>query len=251
MSTISKGVILAGGQGTRLRPATQVINKHLIPIMNVPMICYPLATLKRMGVIEVFIVSGGENIGGFTEFLGSGSQFGMDITYGVQDEALGIANALSRAESFVSKTEMFAVILGDNVFEGTPPSPQGSEYYSGRCSLYTSQVEDNRRFGVPVWEDGKLIKIVEKPQENISDGKAIVGLYVYPTSVFEVISDLSVSDRGEYEITDVNNYYVKHDLCDVHDFKGFWTDAGTPESLVAATEFASSQEINPYDYLKS
>lgn len=225
-----RGVILAGGEGTRLLPLTQLLNKHLLPIFNKPMILYPLETLKGLGISEILIVSGGENIGGFADFLGDGSDFGVHLTYRVQKAAGGIAQALGLAESFVDG--QFAVILGDNIF-GSPIRPPKS------CGIVLKEVPDPSRFGV--YCDG----IIEEKPKVPRGTMAVTGLYFYTPEIFRFIQDLKPSDRGELEITDVNNWCLEHLPTEIITYKGFWSDAGTFESLLTTAQWARSTLTAP------
>lgn len=204
-----KGVVLAGGRGTRLDPLTRIANKHLLPVYDKPMIDYPIQTLRGMGCDEIIIVSGGEHIGGFAEYLGEG------YTYKVQSEADGIAKALSCVKGLVDG--LFPVILGDNYFAETPEMPR-------QPAIFTTHVSDPNRFGV--YHNGEII---EKPKEFVGN-RAVIGLYVYDERVFDIIDTIKPSARGEYEITDVNNAYLKTDM-EVIDYHGYWSDMGTFESL--------------------
>jgi glucose-1-phosphate thymidylyltransferase len=210
------GIILAGGNGTRLRPLTYVANKHLLPVYNKPMIHYPIQTLKDMGCDEIVIVSGGENIGGFAELLKDGSEFGVRFTYRVQNASDGVAGALLCAEGLAEG--VFPVILGDNYFDKAP-------LFRGQPCVYLKQVSDPERFGV--YENGKII---EKPQ-NPKSNKAVTGLYVYDDDVFDYIKTLAPSGRGELEITDVNNWYLKQG-CSAINYDGYWSDMGTFDLLI-------------------
>lgn len=231
-----KGVILAGGEGTRLRPLTLVNNKHLLPVYDKPMITYPIETLKSFGINEILLVSGGNHIGGFADFLGDGSEYGVDITYKVQKRAGGIAQALSLAESYANKDGIL-VILGDNVF-GT----FRSNIDVSKARLFLKEVDKPNRFGVARFgTDNSLINIEEKPIKAPSRF-AVTGLYYYPNEVFSVIKTLRPSARGELEITDVNNYFIDKG-CDYDVINGFWSDAGTFESLLLASQFISKQRI--------
>lgn len=216
-----RGVILAGGNGTRLRPLTLITNKHLLPVYNKPMILYPLETLKSLGIKEILIVSGGEYIGKFTEFLGDGTDFGVSLTYRVQKGAGGIAQALSLAEDFVG--EHFAVILGDNIFD-TPVKPPQS------CGMVIKEVSDPQRFGV--YYEGKIIEKPKEPQSN----KIVTGLYFYTKEIFSFIKNLKPSARGELEITDVNNWCLQNLPTEIIEYDGYWSDAGTFESLFTSSE---------------
>jgi glucose-1-phosphate thymidylyltransferase len=227
-----RGVILAGGRGTRMLPATKIINKHLLTVLNKPMILYPIETLKTLGITEIMVVTGGNHIGGIAEFLGDGSEYGVDLTYRVQKEAGGIAEALGLAKDFANCNDV-AVVLGDNIFENGE-----LEIFNGmrklgkikdKCFLFTKEVEDPQRFGV-FYMDKEGMHIEEKPK-NPKSNRAVTGLYIYPYEVFRVIPTLKPSKRGELEITDVNNHFIKEEKVSVINLSGFWSDAGTPESL--------------------
>lgn len=222
-----KGIILCGGTGTRLRPLTLVVNKHLLPVYDKPMITYPVETLKSMGVKDILIISGGEHIGHFLEFLGDGSLFGVNFTYKVQKEAGGIAQALALAEDFAS--EQFAVILGDNIFEYSVPVPK-------KCGIVLKEVENPNRFGV--YCDGKIIEKPAKPLSNL----AVTGLYFYTPEIFDFIKQLQPSARGELEITDVNNWCLQNLDTEKIEYDGFWSDAGTFESLLHSSNWAKSRK---------
>lgn len=224
-----KGVILAGGLGTRLLPMTRVTNKHLLPVYDKPMIMYPLETLRSAGVADILIVSGKGHAGHFLELLGSGKDYGVRISYAVQEEPGGIAQALLLAEDFADE-ENLLVILGDNIFEDTFDL---SDFTQG-ARLFLKEVQDPERFGVARIEDGQVKQIIEKPKEPISNF-AVSGLYAYDATVFNKIRLLEPSARGEYEITDVNNMYLTEGTLDVSYVQGFWTDAGTVESLFRAS----------------
>lgn len=226
---MTKGIILAGGSGTRLLPLTKTTNKHLLPVFNKPMVLYPLATLKRMGINDILIVTGGNHLGSFADLLGDGSEYGVSLTYKVQKEAGGIAQALLLAENFVGD-DKFAVILGDNIFSTDIKVPTQD------AAIVLKRVANPRRFGV--WDESER-RIVEKPSDPPSD-KAVLGLYFYNKKVFEFIKTLKPSDRGELEITDVNNWYLENDNVDIIEYDGFWSDAGTFESMQAAANFLSS-----------
>ncbi len=217
-----KGVILCGGKGTRMLPATEVLNKHMIPVLNIPMVVYPLSTLEDMGVKDILIISGGNHIGDIAEFLGDGSSYGVNLTYKVQREAGGIAQALYLAEDFVGD-EQFVVILGDNYFEKGVIPPDG-------CGIVCKTVPDLRRFGVISSEKREII---EKPEKPDPDGGAVTGMYFYTKEIFNFIKTLSPSARGELEITDVNNWCLKNLDMKIHTYQYFWSDMGTPESMLA------------------
>lgn len=237
-----KGILLCGGKGTRLLPATKVINKHMIGILNKPMIMYPLETLKHLGIKDIMIVSGGGHIGGIADFLEDGSEYGVSLTYRVQKDAGGIAQALGLAKDFVGK-EAVTVILGDNIFENKSiPKDLPKGVGKDKAMFFFAEVKDPQRFGVPVFKggtpsfDAELIKIEEKPKKpkcNLS----VTGLYIYPPNVFDIIPKLKPSGRGELEITDVNNFYIKSKKCAFKWFTGFWSDCGTPNSLFETTKW--------------
>lgn len=214
------GIILAGGTGSRLKPLTSVANKHLLPVYDKPMIYYPIETLKGMGCSEIVIISGGENLGGFAELLGDGSDFGVRFTYRVQNRSDGVAGALLCAEGLVSGT--FPVILGDNYLSEAPTC--------GNPGIFLKAVPDAHRFGV--YENGI---IVEKP-ENPSSDRAVIGMYAYSGEVFDYIRSLKPSKRGELEITDVNNWYLSN-KCAVNDYSGYWSDMGTFDSLLRTANY--------------
>jgi glucose-1-phosphate thymidylyltransferase len=224
-----KGVILAGGTGSRLAPLTNVTNKHLLPIYNKPMIYYPLQTLLDMGIKEILIVSGPGHAGHFLNLLGSGKKFNAKFSYAIQDEAGGIAQALGLAEDFSDKDSV-AVILGDNIFED---KFDVSAYNEG-AMIFLKEVNDPQRFGVAQVENDKVISIEEKPK-NPKSNLAVTGLYIYDKNVFEIIKTLKPSGRGELEITDVNNAYIKNNKMQANFVNGFWTDAGTFDSLLRAS----------------
>jgi glucose-1-phosphate thymidylyltransferase len=229
-----KGVILAGGFGTRLKPLTDVTNKHLLPVYNKPVIFYPLQTLLDAGVKEILIVTGPEHAGGFMNLLGSGERFGAQFYFAVQETAGGIAQAAGLAESFVGDDNM-AIILGDNIFEGNFKA-EFDAFESG-SSIFLKDVHDPERFGVPELEGEKVVGIEEKPSDPKSKF-AVTGLYLYDSSLFEIIKTLKPSGRGELEITDVNNAYVGKGQMNAVFLKGSWTDAGTFESLYEANTIA-------------
>ena len=214
-----RGIILAGGHGTRLRPMTDITNKHLIAVYDRPMIEYPLKTLMDMGIQDILIVSGREHAGHFLEYLGSGRDRGVKFRYQVQEEAGGIAQALGVAEDFASGSTI-AVILGDNYFSD-PIMPPKEDV----CGLVLKEVPDPERFGVANFEGYKLVSIEEKPKEPKSN-LAVTGLYFYPADVFDVIRTLKPSARGELEITDVQNEYIKAGKMRWEKLTGYWTDAG-------------------------
>lgn len=230
-----RGVVLAGGTGSRLRPLTKVTNKHLLPVGRKPMIYYPIEKLTGIGIEEILIVTGVEHMGDVVGSLGSGREFGCRFTYKVQDEAGGIAQALGLAENF-AHGQPLAVILGDNIFQASlKPYAERFLVRGGGARLLLKKVSDPKRFGVAEIRDGKVLGIEEKPGRPKSD-YAITGIYFYDGSVFEIIQMLKPSGRGELEITDVNNSYIRKSQLAYDLLDGWWTDAGTFESLVRANE---------------
>ncbi|WP_440947234.1 sugar phosphate nucleotidyltransferase [Methanosarcina sp. T3] len=225
-----KGVILAGGTGSRLYPLTKVTNKHLLPVYDKPMIYYPMETLINAGIKEIMIVSGRGHAGHFLELLGSGVDFGVHFTYEIQEKAGGIAQALSLAEDFADGDNV-TVILGDNIFQDNIKK-EVTNFKKG-ARIFLKEVPDAHRFGVAELKGEKVIGIEEKPKEPKSN-LAVTGLYIYDSDVFSVIKTLKPSGRGELEITDVNNYYISKGDMKYGILVGFWSDAGTFESLLRA-----------------
>jgi glucose-1-phosphate thymidylyltransferase len=235
-----KGVVLAGGTGSRLYPLTKVTNKHLLPVGQEPMIFHPLKRLLEAGIREILIVTGTEHMGDVIGLLGSGRDFDAEFTYRVQDEAGGIAQALGLARAFTG-SDRVAVILGDNFYDRSiVPSTERFLAQERGARLILAHVPDPSRFGVAEFsndERKKLVRIVEKPAVPPSE-VAVTGLYFYDSRVFDVIVGLSPSARGELEITDVNNQYLAWGELEVDIWEGVWTDAGTFESLQRANELA-------------
>ncbi len=231
-----KGVILAGGLGTRLYPLTKITNKHLLPVYDQPMIYYPIQTLVKAGITDIMIVTGGNHAGDFLQLLGNGKEFGLNgIRFAYQEGEDGIASALSLARHFVGN-DRFCTILGDNIIEDDI-RPQVQQFAAGDLGayLFLKEVEDAHRFGVAEFgSDHQLAAIEEKPKQPKSNF-AVIGVYLYNHSVFDVISTLKPSARGEYEITDVSNHYVRKSACGYHILNGWWSDAGTFESLHRAS----------------
>ncbi|ABE53093.1 sugar phosphate nucleotidyltransferase [Methanococcoides burtonii] len=227
-----KGIILAGGTGSRLYPLTKVTNKHLLPVYDKPMIYYPLQTLLDAGINDIMIVSGRGHAGHFLELLGSGSDFGARFTYEIQDEAGGIAQALNLTRDFADDDDI-TVILGDNIFQDIIRDAVQS--FKTGAQIFLKQVPDAARFGVAEIDESsrQVLSIEEKPEVPKSD-YAVTGLYVYDSSVFEIIQTLKPSGRGELEITDVNNEYIRQGLMKYSEIEGQWTDAGTFDSLLRA-----------------
>ena len=236
-----KGIVLAGGLGSRLHPLTKVTNKHLLPVYNKPMIYYPIQTLVDAGITEILIVTGGKNAGHFLELLGNGKEFGLkhlDYTYQVGEG--GIAAALSLAEYFV-EDDSVCVILGDNVYEKSVRESAKDFIEHGRgAKIHLKHVENPQRFGVPIIEGDRIVKIEEKPKVPKSD-YAVTGLYMYDHSVFEIIKTLKPSGRGELEITDVNNAYIARNEMMYTIIDGWWSDAGTFDSLLRTNILVASQ----------
>ncbi|AFV24606.1 nucleotidyl transferase [Methanolobus psychrophilus R15] len=228
-----KGIILAGGTGSRLYPLTKVTNKHLLPVYDKPMIYYPLQTLIDAGIKEIMIVSGRGHAGHFLELLGSGADFGVRLTYEIQDAAGGIAQALSLTESFADNDKV-TVILGDNIFQDN--IKDAVQNFKQGAHIFLKSVPDAQRFGVAEVDanNGHVLGIEEKPANPKSDF-AVTGLYIYSKDVFEVVKTLKPSGRGELEITDVNNHYIRKDAMKFSMLDGYWSDAGTFDSLLKAS----------------
>lgn len=240
-----KGVILAGGQGTRLRPLTLITNKHLLPVYNKPMIYYPLETMVACGLKDVLIVSGREHAGDFLNLLGSGKEFGLRLSYEVQEEAGGIAQALSLASDFADNGSV-VVHLGDNIFGNRDQLVAGVDRFrkdERGAMIFLKEVGDPQRFGVAEIRGEEVLSIVEKPKTPKSN-LAVTGFYIYDSSVFEIIKGLKPSNRGELEITDVNNAYINKALMKFEKVEGEWTDAGTFGSLLRANNIASGISKN-------
>ncbi len=233
-----KGIVLAGGTGSRLFPLTKVTNKHLLPVGRKPMIYHPIHKLLEAGIEEILVVTGVEHMGDVVTLLGSGVEMGCRFTYKVQDQAGGIAQALALGENFAHGDSM-AVILGDNIFEDSI-HPFADEFIRQRdgAKIILKEVTDPERFGVALLDGDRVISIEEKPKQPKSNW-AVTGIYFYDSRVFEIIRQQKPSGRGEMEITDVNNAYIQQGGMTWGKFKGWWTDAGTFESLRKADELAS------------
>jgi glucose-1-phosphate thymidylyltransferase len=230
-----RGVVLAGGTGSRLFPLTKVTNKHLLPVGRNPMIFHPVRKLVEAGIREILIVTGTEHMGDVVGLLGSGKDFGCEFTYRVQDEAGGIAQALGLARRF-GRGGRLAVILGDNIFEGSiAPFAEAFRQQPTGAKVLVQEVDDPGRYGVAEIEGKRVLRIVEKPKQPVSR-LAVTGIYFYDETVHEVISGLKPSGRGELEITDVNNAYIARGDLTFDVLPGWWTDAGTFESLARANE---------------
>ena len=231
-----KGVILTGGAGTRLYPMTKIFNKSLLPIYDKPMIMYPLETLKQLGCKEIMIVSGREHSGQLMSQLGSGIEHDVALTYRVQEKPGGIAQALGIAWRFARGGNV-AVCLGDNVFEDNFSDIN----FEGGAHIFLKQVSDPERFGVAEVSFNEVTSIEEKPK-NPKSNLCVTGLYIYDNQVWDIIKNLKPSDRGELEITDVNNKYVSSRQMTYTLLDGFWSDAGTPESLAQATQLVREKK---------
>jgi glucose-1-phosphate thymidylyltransferase len=239
-----KGVILAGGLGTRLYPLTKVTNKHLLPVYDKPMIYYPIQALINAGIDDILIVTGGNNAGDFLKLLGNGKEFGLKhINYTYQEGEGGIAEALRLAEFFASG-EKVCVVLGDNIIEkNIRRAVKNFQKQKEGAKILLKEVPDPQRFGVPELREDRIIRIEEKPQEPKSQ-YAVIGIYLYDNDVFNIIKTLKPSNRGELEITDVNNRYIEKGLMTWDILEGWWTDAGTFESLLHANQLVAKTGAN-------
>jgi glucose-1-phosphate thymidylyltransferase len=239
-----KGVVLAGGLGSRLRPLTAVTNKHLLPVFNQPMIYYPIQTLVNAGITDIMIVTGGNSAGDFLKLLGNGKAFGLrHLNYAYQEGEGGIAEALSLVEHFAG-SEPICVVLGDNIIEGNIRAAVDSyrrQEYGAKILL--KRIPDPQRFGVPQLDGKRVVQIEEKPRQPKSE-YAVIGIYMYDTRVFEIIRTLKPSGRGELEITDVNNAYIERGEMTWDKLEGWWSDAGTFESLLRVSNLVASTGAN-------
>ncbi|MCX5818197.1 MAG: sugar phosphate nucleotidyltransferase [Proteobacteria bacterium] len=242
-----KGIILAGGLGTRLHPLTKITNKHLLPIYDKPMVYYPIQTLVNAGITDIMIVTGGNYAGDFLRLLGNGKEFGLThIHYAYQEGEGGIADALSMAGWF-AEGEKICVVLGDNIIENNiVKAVRDFEKQDKGAKILLKEVPDPERFGVAEISDGELISIVEKPRAPKSN-LAVIGIYLYDGRVFDFIKTIKPSDRGELEITDVNNAYLENGTMTWEMLRGWWTDAGTFESLLRANILVSQTGANNID----
>ncbi len=239
-----KGVILAGGLGSRLYPLTKVTNKHLLPVYNEPMIYYPIRILVNAGIDDLLIVTGGNNAGDFLRLLENGNEFGLKhINYTYQQGEGGIAAALSLAE-FFADNDKIVVVLGDNIIEGNIRAAVDKfRVQKEGARILLKEVTDPQRFGVPVFEGEKIIRVEEKPA-NPASNYAVIGIYMYDHRVFEFIRSLQPSQRGELEITDVNNFYIREEKMQWDVLDGWWSDAGTFESLQSAGNMVAKTGAN-------
>ncbi len=242
-----KGVILAGGLGTRLHPLTRVTNKHLLPVYDKPMIYYPIQTLVNAGIRDILVVTGGNNAGDFLRLLGNGKEFGLEeIHYTYQEGEGGIAQALGLAEHFADG-EKICVILGDNLIEkNIVKAARDFEAQPEGAKIILKEVPDPQRFGVAVRDGDRVVEILEKPKDPPSN-LAVIGIYFYDEKVFEIVKGLKPSARGELEITDVNNAYIARGTMTWEILDGWWTDAGTIASLYRATRLVAEGGANKMD----
>ncbi|MFP3905008.1 MAG: sugar phosphate nucleotidyltransferase [Armatimonadota bacterium] len=239
-----KGVILVGGLGTRLAPMTRITNKHLLPVWRYPMVYYPLHALVDAGIRDVMIVTGGNHPGEFLELLHDGSEFGLDhIYYTYQNDPRGIADALRLVSHFVGD-ERFVVILGDNIINGSiRPYVDNFRGMESGARVLLREVDDPERFGVPRFDDeGNIVELIEKPTDPPSS-YAIIGVYMYDQRFWEILPSLELSDRGQYEITDVNSAYLQAGELEYDILPFDWTDAGTPRSLYHASWLARNSDF--------
>lgn len=239
-----KGIILAGGLGSRLRPLTLVTNKHLLPVFDRPMIYYPIQCLLNAGLDEIMIVTGGEHAGDFLKLLKNGKDLGVKhLAYGYQEGEGGIADALKLAEDFADGGKV-CVVLGDNIIEGNIRQAAGDFFtQKSGAKLLLKEVPDPQRFGVAEVANGRIVSIVEKPADPKSN-LAVTGIYFYDNDVFDICRTLVPSKRGELEITDVNNEYIRRGTLTSQVLEGWWTDAGTIESLYRATKLVAEAGAN-------
>ncbi|MBD1371577.1 NTP transferase domain-containing protein [Hazenella sp. IB182357] len=237
-----KGVILAGGTGSRLYPLTKITNKHLLPIGKYPMIYHPINKLVECGIHDILIVTGVEHMGDVVRLLGSGQEFSANFTYKVQDKPGGIAQALSLAESYV-QDDLSIVLLGDNIFEDSLNQYVNEFIQQGEgAKILLKSVDNPERFGVAEVSGNQIVSIEEKPKFPRSS-LCVTGIYMFDSKVFSFINQLAPSVRGEYEITDVNNMYIKNKEMSFNTLKGWWTDAGTIASLMRANQYAVHTEF--------
>jgi glucose-1-phosphate thymidylyltransferase len=241
---LMKGIILAGGLGTRMLPLTKITNKHLLPVYDKPMIYYPIRTLINAGIEDILIVTGGNDAGDFLRLIGNGKEFGLKhINYTYQEGQGGIADALSLAEFFADR-ERICVVLGDNIIEkNIRGAVEAFEQQERGGKIMLKEVPDPHRFGVPVLDGDRVVRIEEKPKAPKSK-YAIIGVYMYDNRVFDIIGTLKPSERGELEITDVNNAYIERGEMTWDILDGWWTDAGTFDSLLKASELVAQTGAN-------
>lgn len=238
-----KGIILAGGTGSRLYPLTKVTNKHLLPVGQYPMIYHSIYKLKQAGIDDILIVTGRDHMGDVVNLLGSGYEFGVSFSYKVQDQAGGIAQALGLAQSFI-KDEPMTVILGDNIFlDDITPYVENFKRQGKGAKILLKEVQDPERYGVAELDGAHIRSIEEKPKQPKSSF-AVTGIYMYDANVFNIIKTLKPSGRGELEITDVNNAYISQGMLTYDELKGWWTDAGTHDSWSKANELLRGEKFD-------
>jgi glucose-1-phosphate thymidylyltransferase len=233
-----KGIILAGGTGSRLQPLTNFMNKHLLPVGKYPMIHYAIQKLSDAGISDIMIIIGKQSGGIFLDYLGSGISSGVHLTYRIQEQAGGIAQALALTEGFVLPGEKMIMLLGDNLFlDSLTPLVQIFDNQTEGAMVMLKQVHNPKRYGVPQFDQmNRIVRIVEKPEQPMTDF-CVTGIYFYHSDVFQVIREILPSERGELEITDVNNVYASKGLLSYQVLDGWWIDAGTHESLVEASKY--------------
>lgn len=244
-----KGVVLAGGLGTRLFPLTKITNKHLLPVYNMPMVYYPILTLVNAGIQELILVTGGNSAGDFLRLLGNGTQFGLKrLSYTYQEEEKGIAHAVLLTSNFIGD-DKFVVALGDNILDGTISHAVKQFENEEGAKILLKEVPNPSDYGVPVIAGNKIQKVIEKPQSPPTN-YAVIGVYMYNSQVFDVIRQLKPSDRGELEITDVNDWYAKQGKLSYEIFEGWWGDAGVSiDALLEVNNYVAKRKKGNYpDY---
>lgn len=244
-----KGIILAGGTGSRLYPLTKITNKHLLPVGRYPMIDHIICKIKQSGIEDIMIITGKEHMGSVVNLLGSGHEYGVNFTFRIQDQAGGIAEALGLSREFVGNDKSL-VVLGDNIFEDNL-KPYVEEFIKQDkgASVLIKEVSDPERYGVPELQGDSILSIEEKPRYPKSK-YCVTGIYMYDNRVFDIIKELIPSSRGELEITDVNNWYIRDGSLRYNILKGWWTDAGTFDSLLHANILARNLDIDDALYMK-
>lgn len=238
-----KGIILAGGTGSRLFPLTKVINKHLLPVGKYPMIYYLIAKMKQAFINDIIIVSGKDHMGSLIKLLGSGYEFGVNFTFKIQDQAGGIAEALGLCENFVGQDDC-TVILGDNIFEDNIfKYVKNFKNQGNGAKILIKKVKDPKRYGIAEIKEKRIVSIEEKP-ENPKSNYCVTGIYMYDNRVFNIIKNLKPSNRGELEITDINNWYINNGSLTYDILKGWWSDAGTFTSLLNSNILAKDIDLD-------
>ncbi|MFH0822244.1 MAG: sugar phosphate nucleotidyltransferase [Pseudomonadota bacterium] len=239
-----KGIVLAGGIGSRLFPLTKITNKHLLPVYDRPMITFPIECLVKAGIKDVLVVTGGRHPGDFLRLLGNGKEYGLDnISYAYQEGEGGIAAALALAENHAACGPV-CVVLGDNIIEyNIRKAVDDFAEQGGGAKILLKKVDDPERFGVPVFENGQVVRVEEKPKQPASQ-YAVIGIYMYDYGVFDYVKTLKPSGRGELEITDVNNLYINNNAMTWSEIEGWWTDAGTFDSLLKAATLVARGGAN-------